>query len=174
MGERFFTVGKIVNTHGIKGELKILPQTDFPDIRFAKGAKLHLSLSDHPDMIPLTIVSSRLHKNVYIIQFSGFSNINEVEKYKNGILKVSETERIELEKDEYYYHEIIGCEVISDEGEELGLITEILAPGANDVWVITPPKGQGKPILIPIIDDVLLDVDVHNKIVKIHLLEGIR
>jgi 16S rRNA processing protein RimM len=172
MSEQYFTVGKIVNTHGIKGELKILPQTDFPEIRFAKGSQLFLSPEDHSSLTPLTIETSRLHKNVYIIKFSGMEHINDVEKYKGAILKVSEAARIELDEDEYYYSDIIGCEVISDEGEELGKITEILSPGANDVWVITPPKG--KDILIPVIDDVLLDVDVTAKKVKIHLLEGIR
>lgn len=167
-----FTVGKIVNTQGIKGELKILPQTDFPEERFAKDSKLMLSLAGHPENSTLIVESSRLHKNVYIIKFKGIDDINDAEKYKGGILKISEDALFELPEDEYYYHEIIGCQVTSDEGEDLGTITEILSPGANDVWVITPAKG--KPILIPVIDDVLLDVDVKNKQVKIHLLEGIR
>lgn len=173
MSEQYFTVGKIVNTHGIKGELKILPQTDFPEVRFAIGSQLFMSLTEGSgSLTPLKIETSRLHKNVYIIKFSGMEHINDVEKYKGALLKVSEEARIELPEDEYYYSDIIGCEVITDEGEELGKITEILSPGANDVWVITPPKG--KDILIPVIDDVLLDVDAAAKKVKIHLLEGIR
>jgi 16S rRNA processing protein RimM len=172
MEPRYLTVGKIVNTHGIKGELKVLSQTDFPDIRFAKGSELLLVLAGQSKPLALTIESSRLHKNVYIVKFKGLDDINAAEKYKDGLLKVSEEELIDLPEDEYYYHEIMGCQVVTDEGEELGTITEILAPGANDVWVVSPPKG--KPILIPVIDDVLLDVDVKGKVVKIHLLEGLR
>lgn len=173
MSDQYFTVGKIVNTHGIKGELKILPQTDFPEERFAKGSQLFVFHKDAAvEMNSLTIESSRLHKNVYIIQFKDLNHINEAESYKGCILKVSEQARFELAPDEYYYSEIIGCEVMSENGETLGVITEILTPGANDVWVITPPEG--KAILVPVIEDVILDVDIGAKQVKIQLIEGIR
>jgi 16S rRNA processing protein RimM len=86
-------------------------------------------------------------------------------------LKIEEKYQQPLEEGEYYYREIIGCSVVTEEGEELGPITEILTPGANDVWVVSKPKS--KQILIPVIDDVVLDVDVANKIVKIHVLEGL-
>lgn len=172
MGEPYFTVGKIINTHGIKGELKVLPQTDFPDVRFAQGSKLPFFLSGQSDFTLLTVESSRLHKNVYIIKFTELNDINDAEKYKGGILRVPKDALVDLAEDEYYYHEIVGCQVFTDEDEELGTITEILSPGANDVWVVTPQKG--KPILIPVIDDVLLNVDVNSKQVKVHLLEGLR
>jgi 16S rRNA processing protein RimM len=77
----------------------------------------------------------------------------------------------ELEENEYYFHQIVGCSVITDEGETLGTITEILTPGANDVWVVKTPAG--KEILLPVIDDVVLDVDVDQQQVKIHLMEGL-
>lgn len=172
MTELYYSVGKIVNTHGVRGELKVVPQTDFPDIRFAKGSKLYVHKDRENHYVPLTVETSRLHKNVYIVKFSGLNEMNEAEKYKGSMLKVTAEDLVDLEDDEYYYHEIIGCQVVTDEDEELGTITEILSPGANDVWVITPENG--KSILIPVIDDVLLHVDVQNKLVKIHLLEGIR
>lgn len=169
MSENLFTVGKIVNTHGIRGELKIIPETDFPE-RFDKGSELVI-VDPQNKQTPVTVQASRLHKNMYIVQFSQFGNINEVEKYKGSLLKVEGKYQQPLEEGEYYYHEIIGCKVVTDEGEELGPITEVLTPGANDVWVVSLPKG--KQLLLPVIDDVVLDVDVENKTIRVHLMEGL-
>ena len=76
-----------------------------------------------------------------------------------------------MEEGEYYYHEIIGCKVVTEEGQELGLVSEVLTPGANDVWVVSLPKG--KQLLLPVIDDVILNVDIANKTIRIHLMEGL-
>lgn len=171
MNEKLYMVGKIVNTHGVRGEVKILPQTDFPEIRFAVGSVLQVLHPQHKERLSFEIETSRVHKQMYIVKFKGINNINEIEKYKGADLKVTEDELLELPEDEYYFHEIIGCEVFTDEGEQLGTVTEVLTPGANDVWVVSRPGG--KPVLIPVIDDVLLGVDVPNKTIRIHLMEGL-
>lgn len=171
MAEKLYNVGKVVNTHGIRGEVKVFPQTDFPDVRFAQGSELIMQHPETQSTLSVTVERSRLHKNMYIVKLKQFDDINDVEKYKGWMLKVSEAQLVELPEDEYYYHEIIGCRVVTDEGEELGVIDEILAPGANDVWVVKPSKG--KPILIPVIDDVLLNVDIEGKVVTVHLMEGL-
>jgi len=171
MSEKLYTVGKIVNTHGIRGELKIVPQTDFPEERFAKGSELLFVDPAGGRTVPVIVKSARVHKNMYLVLFDGMDNINDVEKYKGWLLKVSEKHLSELDEGEYYYHEIIGCTVVTDEGEELGTISEILSPGANDVWVVRRPKG--KDVLLPYIDEVVLDVDVKEKRVKVHLMEGL-
>ncbi|MCM3291745.1 ribosome maturation factor RimM [Paenibacillus sp. MER 180] len=171
MAQRMFNVGKLVNTHGIRGEVKIIPTTDFPEERFAQKSELVLQQPNSNNSVSVTVERSRLHKNMYIIKFVQFDNINEVEKYKGWMLKVSEEQLDELDEDEYYYHEIIGCKVVTDEGEELGIIDEILSPGANDVWVVKPAKG--KSILIPVIDEVVLTVDVQEKVVTVHIMEGL-
>ncbi|WP_028611063.1 ribosome maturation factor RimM [Paenibacillus harenae] len=173
MSEKWFTVGKVVNTHGLRGELKVLSQTDFADIRFAPGSKLLMLNEESGASLEVKVISSRAHKNVYIVKLEGFHDINLVEKYKGWVLKVSESDLIELDDGEYYYHEIIGCRVVTEEGEELGVISEILSPGANDVWVVDRPKGAGKPILIPVIDDVLINVDKQEKVVTVRLMEGL-
>lgn len=179
MTAMYYTVGKIVNTHGIKGELKILSQTDFPEIRFKQGSKLTLFKSEDSEQPELSsankplfleVESSRPHKNVYIIKFIGFTEINEAEKYKGLVLKVSEELLMELPQDEYYFHEIIGCQVNTEDEVFLGTVTEILTTGANDVWVVS--RTAGKPLLIPVIDDVLIHVDVAEKRVIIRLMEG--
>lgn len=171
MDEKFYTVGKIVNTHGLRGDLKIFPTTDFPEERFRKGSELVIEHEGLADLLPVTVQSAKVHKNTYLIKFEQFDDINDVERFKGGLLKVSSKYLSELGPDEYYHHEIIGCKVITEEGEELGVISEILSPGANDVWVVERP--QGKPVLIPYIDDVVKQVDVKEKRVLIHLMEGL-
>ncbi|MBH5316668.1 ribosome maturation factor RimM [Paenibacillus sp. GSMTC-2017] len=173
MSEKWFTVGNIVNTHGIRGDVKVLSQSDFAQERFAVGKKLLMINEATGQSREVKIVSSREQKNIYILKLEGFNNINDVEKYKGWALKISEAEQGALEDGEYYYHQIIGCEVVTEEGESLGVISEILSPGANDVWVVDRPKGKGNQILIPVIDEVVLQVNVTDKKVTVHLMEGL-
>lgn len=171
MSGKLFNVGKIVNTHGIKGDLKILSQTDFPELRFGKGSELILLSPDESQRLNVQVEGSREQKGLYFVRFKGWNDINQVEKYKGWSVKVDEEDLAELEEDEYYFHEIIGCRVATAEGRELGTVKEILTPGANHVWVVKPPKG--KDILIPVIDEVVVDVDVDNKLITVELMEGL-
>lgn len=171
MAEKWFTVGKVANTHGIRGELKVIPHTDFPEQRFAPGSRLTLLKEESVSGgVPVEVQSARLHKNVYIVKLKGYNDINEVEKYKGWMLKIAENQREKLDEDEYYYSDIIGCRAVTEDGEELGTISEILSPGANDVWVVDLPKK--KQLLLPVIDDVIIDVDVKEKRVTVRLMEG--
>ncbi len=156
----YFNVGKIVNTQGLQGEMRVLSVTDFSEERFKKGAEL--ALFDEK--------SHRKHKNFDIIKFKDMYHINDIEKYKGYSLKVAEENLNDLDEGEFYYHEIIGLEVY--EGDNLiGTIKEILQPGANDVWVV---KRKGKrDLLLPYIPPVVLNVDIPNKRVDVELLEGL-
>jgi 16S rRNA processing protein RimM len=169
--ERMLNVGKIVNTHGIRGEVKVWPQTDFPDVRFRRGSRLVLCPPEAGEPVEVEVAGSREQSNVYVLKLKGFDNINQVEKYKGWMLKVRGEDRVELEEGEYYVRDIVGCSVVTDEGETLGEITDVLSPGANDVWVVKRPKG--KELLLPVIDDVVLGVDVPGRIVKVRLMEGL-
>lgn len=171
MSDSLLSVGKIVNTHGIRGELKVLASTDFPDVRFAEGSKLMFVDPQTNRSVEATVQNARPVKGTYVLKFHEFGNINEVESYKGWDLKVSREATIELPENEYYFHEIIGCKVVAEDGEMLGEIKEILRPGANDVWVVK--MQDGKELLLPVIDDVVLDVDIAAKQVKVHLMEGL-
>ncbi|AZK47818.1 ribosome maturation factor RimM [Paenibacillus lentus] len=171
MSDSLLSVGKIVNTHGIRGELKVISSTDFPEVRFAPKSRLMMVHPETSEQIEVTVASARPNKGAFIVRFAGYDNINEVEKYKGYDIKVSKDESVELPDNEYYFYEIIGCRVIDEEGNELGVIEEILRPGANDVWVVKMPNR--KQLLLPVIDDVVLDVDVQAKVVKVHLMEGL-
>ncbi|MBN6887141.1 16S rRNA processing protein RimM [Cytobacillus horneckiae] len=169
--EKWFNVGKIVNTHGVRGEARVISKTDFADERYSPGNKLYLFMPDAKDPVELTVATHRLHKSFNLLTFEGINNMNEIEKMKGGILKVPESQLLELEEDEYYYHEIIGCLVKTLDGEEVGKVKEILSPGANDVWVV---KGKsGKDILIPYIEAVVKEVNTAEKVIMIDPMEGL-
>ncbi|MBQ3410512.1 MAG: ribosome maturation factor RimM [Bacillus sp. (in: Bacteria)] len=168
---KWFNVGKIVNTHGVRGEIRVISRTDFPEERYNVGKTLYISNEKGGEPFPVKITSHRQHKTFDLLTFEGYGNVNEVEQFKGSLLKVPEDQLGELAEGEYYYHEIIGCNVVTEEGEALGTIKEVLSPGANDVWVIKRPKGQD--LLIPYIDDVVLQVNIENKLVTIHVMEGL-
>lgn len=169
--QKWFKVGKIVNTHGIKGEVRIISSTDFPEERYKKGSTLYIFKKNSNQPIEVTVETSRQHKNFYLLTFAGHDTIEAVEAYKEGVLKITEEQMGSLEEGEYYYHEIIGCTVCTTDGAEIGVVKEILSPGANDVWVI---QGKGaKEVLIPYIDDVVKDIDVDTKMITIDPMEGL-
>lgn len=90
------TVGRLVNTHGIRGEIKVLSHTDFPDVRFAAGKKLQVIPADGSSKFEVTVESAREHKGMFIIKLKGYTNINEVEKYKGSLLKVPSNDLVDL------------------------------------------------------------------------------
>ncbi|MBC1286666.1 ribosome maturation factor RimM [Listeria booriae] len=169
--EQMFNVGKIVNTHGLMGEVRVMSQTDFADERFVPGNELFLFAKNSKKPEKLVIKTHRKHKNFDLLTFEGIVGINNVERMKEGMLKVPESQLGDLEENEFYFHEIIGCEVYTEEGELLGTISEILTPGANDVWVVQQ-KGE-KDKLVPYIADVVTSVNIADKKITISVMEGL-
>lgn len=167
----WFNVGKIVNTHGIRGEVRVLSRTDFPDERFAVGTKLGLFKPDAKKPLMVTIASHRQHKNFELVTFEGYPNINDVVEFKDSYLRIAEHDLTDLEDHAYYHHEILNCTVYSEEGREIGIVTDILETGANDVWEVTPKAG--KKHYIPYIEDVVKEIDVDEKKITIEVLEGL-
>jgi len=166
----YLNVGKIVNTQGLKGEVRVISQTDFPEERFKIGNQLFL-FKDNREPTVLAIKTYRRHKNFDILSFAGLLSINDVKKYRDGVLKVSVRELAELGEHEFYYHEIIGLSVVTVFGEKIGEIKEIISSGANDVWVVKRIKG--KDVLIPYIEPVVKKVDLKTGEVVIELMDGL-
>lgn len=167
----WYNVGKIVNTHGILGEVRVISTTDFPEERYAIGNKLSLFLGDAKTPIVLTVTSHRQHKNFDLLKFEGFLTIEMVQGFRNGILKVTEYQLSDLEGDEYYFHEIMDCTVYDLVGQEIGVVTDILQTGANDVWTVTPAKGKAH--YIPYIEDVVKEIDIDKKKIVIEVMDGL-
>jgi 16S rRNA processing protein RimM len=167
----WFNIGKIVNTHGLRGEVRVLSNTDFPEERFVAGEKVTAFMPNTKEPLTFKIKAARQHKQFYLLTFEGFDDINLVEKYKGAELKVSEDQLFELDENEFYYFEIIGCEVFTDEGSLVGTVTEILTPGANDVWVVKTPEK--KDVLIPYIESIVKIINIEEKKIVIHVMEGL-
>ena len=166
--EDFFRVGVIANTHGIRGEVKVFPTTDDPK-RFKK---LKSAIIDAKrEQIEVKLTSVRFFKNMVILKFEEFDNINDVEKYKGCDLLVTRDNAVKLEKGEYYIADIIGAEVYLEDGSEFGTLTEVLQTGANDVYIVK--MKDGKECLIPVIPDCIIDRNIEEKKVVVHLLKGL-
>ena len=161
-------IGKIVNTHGLRGEVKVTPWTDTPNV--------YESLSDvycqkKNDLIKLEIKSVKYQKSNLIVKFKQIDNVDDALTYKNTVLLALREDLGELEDGEYYIQDILGLKVITDEGEELGTVTDVLTLPANDVYVVK--TKDLKECLLPVIDDVILNVDLEEKVVTVHMLEGL-
>ena len=166
----YFNVGKIVNTQGLQGEMRVLSVTDFAEERFKKGNTLALFDKKDQFVMDVEISSYRKVKNFDIIKFKGMYHINDIEKFRDFTLKVREEDLTDLEDGEFYYHEIIGLEVYEND-LFLGTIKEILQPGANDVWV---GKRKGKrDLLLPYIPPVVLRIDIERGRVDVEIPEGL-
>ncbi|WP_251546317.1 ribosome maturation factor RimM [Limosilactobacillus caecicola] len=165
----YYHVGRIVNTHGIRGEVRVVPITDFIDERFQPGAELVIEKKG--ERLPVTVASARPHKGMMLVKFVGMDNINDVEKFRDCLLSVAEDQQEDLAEGEYYYRQIIGLKVVTTDGRELGEIKEIMSPGANDVWVVDRPGKQD--LLLPVIKDVIKKVDLDQQMVTVELLEGL-
>jgi 16S rRNA processing protein RimM len=145
-------IGAVVGTHGLYGEVRARLYTDDPE---------HLSSLDRvlvgDQRAPYTIESIRFHKGMALIQFAGVEDVDEAERLRGAVLRISGTDARPLEKDEYYLYQVVGLEVRTESGEAIGTVTDVIETGANMVFVVTPPGG-GKEELFPSIPDVVVDI----------------
>ena len=162
---RYFDVGKIVNTHGIKGNLKVVSHSDDPD----KFFNLERVVIDGTDF---EIEHAQGNKQFILLKLKGIDDMNAAIKLKGKILQVPESDAMELNEGEYYIRDIYDMEVYEADGEFLGVISDILFTGANDVYIVK--KEGAKDLLIPAIKDCIVDVDVDAKKMTVKLLEGLR
>jgi 16S rRNA processing protein RimM len=165
----YLAVGQVIGVHGLRGELKIDPHSDNPD-RFALGVQLHLG----EEMERITVDSVRAHKGNLLVKCREIDGREEAEACRGLWIFVPETEAI-LEEGAHWIHDIIGLTAVTDQGLTLGRITDVLATGSNDVYVVHPAQdlNQGRDLLIPALDDVILTVDLDQGVMTIHLPDGL-
>lgn len=168
MIEEMLKVGVITSTHGVRGEVKVFPTTDDP-MRF-KGLK-QVMLDTGREKLPLEIERVKFFKQFVILKFKGYDNINDIEKYRKCSLLVTRENAIALGEDEYFIADMIGMETVTEEGENFGMLKDVIRTGANDVYVIESPK-HGE-VLIPAIKECILNVDTKNHQMQIHLMDGL-
>ena len=167
--EDLLQVGVITTTHGVRGEVKVFPTTDDAN-RFKKLKEVILDTGK--EQLPLEIAQVKFFKNLVILKFKGIDNINDIEKYKGKILYVTREHAVKLKKDEYFIADLIGMRAVTEEGEELGTIKDVLQTGANDVYIIK--KDGEDELLVPAIKDCVKNVDIEGGVMTLHLLEGLR
>lgn len=166
--EKYFRVGVVANTHGIRGEVKVYPTTD--DInRFKKLKKCILDTGK--EYIDLNVESVKFFKNMVILKFKEYNNINDIECYKGKDILVSRDNAVKLEKGEYYIADILGAKVILEDGSEFGVLEDVMQTGANDVYVVK--TLDNKEVLLPKIDECVKKLDIENKIVTVHIMKGL-
>lgn len=161
-------VGIISSTHGVKGEVKVFPTTD-DNNRFKKlGAVL---LDTGVEILSLEVESVKFFKQFVILKFKGIDDINDIEKYRGKGLFVTRENAVKCKKDEYFIADLIGIKVRDEEGNELGILQDVIETGANDVYQIK--MTDGRELLLPAIRQCVLEVDIAAGFMKVHVLEGL-
>ena len=166
--EDLFQVGAVTGTHGLRGEVKVFPTTDDPS-RYESLKEVIVDTGKEQQTLNIKYV--KFFKQMVIVKFEGLNDINEVEKYKGARLYVTRENALELHEDEYYFADLAGLRVETEEGEALGTVKDILQTGANDVYVVGRENKQD--LLLPAIKDCVKQVDLEGGRMVVHLLPGL-
>lgn len=166
--EEFFQVGIITSTHGVKGEVKVFSTTD--DAGRFKRLK-EVIVETGKERITMEIEGVKFFKQFVILKFKGIDNINDVEKYRKSKLLVTRKNAVRLNRDEYFVADLTGLKVLGEDGNEIGILKDVMETGANDVYVIE--LNDGRELLLPAIKQCVLEVDVEAGFIRIHILDGL-
>ena len=162
MKDDFIEAGKIVNTHGINGELRIQPWADSPD--FLTGFDCFYIGGE-----PVKVISAKVHKGNVIVVLEGVDGIDAAIKMKNKVIKIKKDD-IDLGEDRYFIADLTGLKVVdADTGDDLGILSEVLSLPSNDVYVI---KGA-REILVPAVSEFIVETNIKSGYVKVRLIEGL-
>ncbi len=161
-------VGAITQPHGIHGEVKVFPTTN--DVRRFKKLK-EVILDTGKEKKLLEIEGVKFFKQYAILKFKGFDSINDIEKYKGKPLLVTRENAVRLGRDEYFIADLIGLAVYDDQDQYLGVLTNVIETGANDVYEVM--FEDGRQVLFPAIKQCILDVDLENRKMKVHIMDGL-
>jgi 16S rRNA processing protein RimM len=162
------TVGEIVAPFGLAGEMKVRLETDFPD-RFARLKQVCLRHPDGNGKL-YQVAATRGHKGQVLLRLEGVASIDEVEPLRNLLVQIRGQEAVQLPANEFYIHDLIGCEVVTSEGRLLGPLNQVLRGPANDVYVIGSGKNE---ILLPVIREVVRNVDMVGRRITVTPTPGL-
>lgn len=161
-------VGVITSTHGVRGEVKVFPTTDDPN-RFKRLKEVILDTGKE-EMV-LEIEGVKFFKQFAILKFKGFDNINDIETYRQKSLYVTRKNAVRLKRDEYFIADLMGLKVLDEQETRIGVLKDVMETGANDVYIIE--MMDGKELLLPAIKQCILNVDIENGFMQVHILEGL-
>jgi len=168
MADDRLRVGVITSPHGVHGEVNVFPTTDDAK-RFLELKKVYLDTKKK--IIECEIENVKFFKNMVILKFKDKNDRNEMEGYRNCDLLIDREDAVELGPDEYFICDIIGFDIEDESGKKIGILKDVMTSAANDVYVVE--KNDGSELLIPAISDCILETDVENGKIKVHLLPGL-
>lgn len=171
MMTQLITIGRITAPQGIRGEVRVVPLTDFPE-RFRHLTSVYISCPDGKEPWRAEVSQVRYHKQFVLLKFKGIEDRNAAEKLRNCRLQVEPSEVVPLPPGRYYHFQIIGLKVKTLAGEDLGEVKEILTPGGNDVYVVQDEAGH--EVLIPAVKQVVREIDLDRRVMWVKLFEGLR
>lgn len=166
--EDILKVGVITTTHGVRGEVKVFPTTDSAE-RFLELD--YVLLDTGRELKELHIQNVKFFKNLAILKFKEIDNINDIEKYKGCSLWIRREDGQKLAEDEYYVADLLGMKVVLEDGTVFGTLKDVMETGANDVYIVA--TQQGDEVLLPAIADCILDVDIAENVMTVHLMKGL-
>lgn len=161
-------VGVITTTHGVKGEVKVFPTTDDPN-RFKMLKNAYLDLGR--ELMPVTIEGVKFFKQMVILKFKEFMDCDMAALYRNKDILIERKDAVPLKENEFFICDLIGLSVVSEEGEIIGTLTEVLETGANDVFEVKSPDET--TVLIPYIEDCVKEISLETKTIRIHVMKGL-
>lgn len=165
----YVEIGKIVNTQGVRGEVRVIPTTDEPGI-FERLDAVDVNLNGK--RLSYGIEGARPHKQFILVKFKGIDTKNLADTLRGGLITIDRSLATQPGQDEYFIGDLYGVKVVTEDGEELGELHEVIFTGANDVYVV---RAEGKQdLLLPAIKQCILNVDVIGKIMTVHLMDGLR
>ncbi len=166
--EDMLRIGVVTTTHGIHGEVKVFPTTD--DVkRFKKTDEVILITKQ--GNLTLHVESAKFFKNIVIVKFKEYNDINEVEGFRKCDLMVTRENALPLKEGQFYFCDVIGAIVVDEDGTAIGTIKDVIETGANNVFSIE--TQEGKEVLFPVIPQCIKKVDVEAGIVKAHIMKGL-
>ena len=175
--EQFLRIGVITTSHGLKGEVKVYPTTDSPQ-RFREVKRVLIKTPK--DTIETEITDARFFKNLAIVKFAAFDDVEQVKNLHNAEIYICREDGQKLEEGEYYIADLIGCRVITTDGQTLGTVKDVLQTGANDVYVVDTAgaevqglSGNNNELLLPVIPDCIRNVDIEKEEITVFLMPGL-
>lgn len=166
----YISIGKIINTHGIKGELKVESWSDFDEERYEKGNRVYIYHGGQ--YLPFTAKACRFHKNHTLVTLEEIDSINTAEQYKNDLICIDADDREDLPEGEYYQSDLVGMTVRGEDGNVIGTVIDMeeTSLSQNRLRIET---GEGREVLVPFVPAFIKDVDFDEDVITIHVMEGL-
>ncbi len=168
---RYLILGEILRPHGVRGELRMRIFTEYPERIAEKQTIILAEDADGKNARTLRLDSMRLHQNYALLKLEGIDDRDSADLMRELMVLVEMDDAVPLDEGEFYLYQVIGVRVVTDEGEELGTVREVMETGANDVYIIDSERyGE---VLLPAIPSIILKTDISGGTITVHIMDGL-